>query len=208
MASTHVASSHASHCSPMSILGNSSSFEWPDEGRNPTGDEGGHPMRETIRRNQAQSDDEVIDEPERRCLVLRRCLPPLDPRAVLHAALPRAVVGAPLRCRHSSSPSSPNHLGSAYDGGTTTRPEVRTPSGARHGASGARHGALVGCGGSADRSVALKTAPEQPLLRERSAAAAGAAAPPSAVAPSRAPDTAPSEGVGAVSGATHPAAIA
>ena len=32
-----------------------------------------HPMRETIRRNQAQSEDEVIDEPERRCLVPRRC---------------------------------------------------------------------------------------------------------------------------------------
>ena len=204
MASTHVASSHASHCSPMSILGNSSSFEWPDEGRNPTGQEGGHPMRETIRRNQAQSEEEVIDEPERRCLVPRRCLPPLDPRAVLHAALPRAVVGAPLRCRPSSSPSSPNHLVSAYEGGTTTRPEVRTPI-------GARHGALVGCGGGAgggseDRSMALNTAPGQPLLRERSAA--GAAAPPSVVAPSRAPDTAPPEGASAVSGATHPAAIA
>ena len=148
-------------------------------------------MREAIRRNQTQSDairrnqtqsmDEAVDEPERRCLVPRRCLPPLGPRAVLPAALPRAVVGAPRRCRHSSSPSSPNHLGSAYDGGTTTRPEVRTPR-------GARHGALVGCGGgggggrSADRSVALKTAPVQPSLRERSAA--GAAAPPSGVAPS------------------------
>jgi len=143
-------------------------------------------MREAIRRNQTQSEDEAVDEPERRCLVPRRCLPPLGPRAVLPAALPRAVVGAPRRCRHSSSPSSPNHLGSAYDGGTTTRPEVRTPSGARHGATGARHGALVGCGGggagSADRSVALKTALVQPSLRERSAA--GAAAPPSVVAPS------------------------
>ena len=144
-------------------------------------------MREAIRRNQTQSEDEAVDEPERRCLAPRRCLPPLGPRAVLPAALPRAVVGAPRRCR-PSSPSSPNHLGSAYDGGTTTRPEVRTPSGARHGAIGARHGALVGCGcggggaGSADRSVALKTAPEQPSLRERSAA--GAAAPPSVVAPS------------------------
>jgi hypothetical protein len=175
-------------------------------------------MREAIRRNQTQSEDEAVDEPERRCLAPRRCLPPLGPRAVLPAALPLAVVGAPRRCRPSSSPSSPNHLGSAYDGGTTTRPEVRTPSGARHGASGARHGAggarhgaLVGCGGgggagSADRSVALKTAPEPPSLRERSAA--GAAAPPSVVAPSRAPDTAPSEGARAVSGATHPAAIA
>ena len=123
---------------------------------------------------------------------------------MLHAALPRTVVGAPLRCRPSSSPSSPNHLVSAYEGGTTTRPEVRTPI-------GARHGALVGCGGGAgggseDRSVALNTAPGQPLLRERYAA--GAAAPPSVVAPSRAPDTALPEGASAVSGATHPAAIA
>ena len=176
-------------------------------------------MRETIRRNQAQSEDEVIDEPERRCLVPRRCLPPLDPRAVLHAALPRAVVGAPLRCRPSSSPSSPNHLVSAYEGGTTTRPEERT-------LIGARHGALVGCGGGAgggseDRSMALNTAPGQPLLREpmalntapgqpllRERSAAGAAAPPSVVAPSRAPETSPPEGASAVSGATHPAAIA